>query len=127
VQSANRNALLSLIALLILAPAAAWSSDWTPLLKDQALVDFNEEDLRDYLKVVNELLDAPQPAAPVEWSNPKTGVGARLEVIGQPRVEGFAECRRMRTNVYSSKHKATTRTWTACRASDGAWSLTKGS
>lgn len=122
----NRNALLSLIALLILAPAA-WSSDWTSLLKDKALVDFNEQDLQDYLKVVNTLLDAPQPAAPVEWSNPKTGVGARLEVIDQPRVEGFDECRRVRTNVYSAKHKATTRTWTACRASDGAWSLAKGS
>ena len=122
---ANRNALLSLIALLLLAPAAA-SSDWTSLLKDKALVDFNEQDLQDYLKVVNELLDAPQPAAPVEWSNPKTGVGAHLEVIGQPRLEGFDECRRVRTNVYSAKHKATTRTWTACRASDGAWSLAKG-
>ncbi|HXS90175.1 MAG TPA: hypothetical protein VN705_12530 [Steroidobacteraceae bacterium] len=123
---ANRNALLSLIALLLLAPAA-WSSDWTSLLKDKALVDFNEQDLQDYLKVVNTLLDAPQPAAPVEWSNPKTGVGARLEVIDQPRVEGFDECRRVRTNVYSPKHRATTRTWTACRASDGAWSLAKGS
>lgn len=122
----NRNRLLTLIALLIFAPAAS-TSDWTPLLKDQALTDFNEQDLQDYLKVVNELLDAPQPAAPVEWSNPKTGVGARLEVIGQPRVEGFDECRRVRTDVYSAKHRATTRTWTACRASDGAWSLTKGS
>jgi surface antigen len=126
VRPANLNALLSLIALLIFAPAA-WSSDWTSLLKDKALVDFNEQDLQDYLKVVNTLLDAPQPAAPVEWSNPKTGVGARLEVIGQPRVEGFDECRHVRTNVYSPKHKATTRIWTACRASDGAWSLVKGS
>ena len=125
-QLVNRNRLLTLIALLIFAPAAS-TSDWTPLLKDKALTDFNEQDLQDYLKVVNELLDAPQPAAPVEWSNPKTGVGARLEVIGQPSVEGFEECRRVRTNVYSAKHKATTRTWTACRASDGAWSLTKGS
>ena len=122
----DRNRLLTLIALLIFAPAAS-TSDWTPLLKDQALTDFSEQDLQDYLKVVNELLDAPQPAAPVEWSNPKTGVGARLEVIGQPRVEGFDECRRVRTDVYSAKHRATTRTWTACRASDGAWSLTKGS
>lgn len=122
----NRNRLLTLIALLIFAPAAS-TSDWTPLLKDQALTDFSEQDLQDYLKVVNELLDAPQPAAPVEWSNPKTGVGARLEVIGQPQVAGFSECRRVRTNVYSPRHKATTRTWTACRDSDGAWSLAKGS
>lgn len=126
-QLTNRNALLlTLLTLLVLAPTA-WSSDWTSLVKDQALVDFNEQDLQEYLKTVYALLDAPQPAAPIEWSNPKTGVGARLEVIGQPQVAGFSECRRVRTNVYSSKHKATTRTWTACRDSDGEWSLAKGS
>jgi surface antigen len=126
VQLANRNTLLTLLALLGLAPAA-WSSDWTALVKDQALADFSEQDVQDYLKTVTTLLNAPQPVAPVEWSSPKTGVGARLEVIGEPQVAGFSECRRVRTNVYSAKHKATTRTWTACRASDGEWSLAKGS
>ena len=125
-RSVNRKALLTLLALLLIAPAAS-PSDWTSLTKDKALADFSEQDVQDYLKVVNTLLDAPPPAAPVEWSSPKTGVGARLEVIGQPQVAGFSECRRVRTNVYSPKHKATTRTWTACRDQDGAWSLTKGS
>ena len=125
-QLANRKTLLALLALLVCVPVA-WSSDWTSLVKDQALADFSEQDVQDYLKIVTTLLDAPQPAAPVEWSSPKTGVGARLEVIGQPQVAGFSECRRVRTNVYSAKHKATTRTWTACRDSDGEWSLAKGS
>jgi surface antigen len=122
----HRKTLLALLALLVCVPAA-WSSDWTALVKDQALADFSEQDVQDYLKIVTTLLDAPQPAAPVEWSSPKSGVGARLEVIGQPQVAGFAECRRVRTNVYSTKHKATTRTWTACRDGDGEWSLAKGS
>jgi len=126
VQLANRKTLLALLALLVCVPVA-WSSDWTSLVKDQALADFSEQDVQDYLKIVTTLLDAPQPAAPVEWSSPKTGVGARLEVIGQPQVTGFSECRRVRTNVYSAKHKATTRTWTACRDTDGEWSLAKGS
>jgi surface antigen len=126
VQLANRKTLLALLALLVCVPVA-WSSDWTSLVKDQALADFSEQDVQDYLKIVTTLLDAPQPAAPVEWSSPKTGVGARLEVIGQPQVAGFSECRRVRTNVYSAKHKATTRTWTACRDGDGEWSLAKGS
>jgi len=126
VQLANRKTLLALLALLVCVPVA-WSSDWTSLVKDQALADFSEQDVQDYLKIVTTLLDAPQPAAPVEWSSPKTGVGARLEVIGQPQVAGFSECRRVRTNVYSTKHKATTRTWTACRDGDGEWSLAKGS
>ena len=125
-QLANRKTLLALLALLVCVPVA-WSSDWTSLVKDQALADFSEQDVQDYLKIVTTLLDAPQPAAPVEWSSPKTGVGARLEVIGQPQVAGFSECRRVRTNVYSAKHKATTRTWTACRDGDGEWSLAKGS
>jgi surface antigen len=122
----NRKTLLALLALLVCGPVA-WSSDWTSLVKDQALADFSEQDVQDYLKIVTTLLDAPQPAAPVEWSSPKTGVGARLEVIGQPQVAGFSECRRVRTNVYSAKHKATTRTWTACRDGEGEWSLAKGS
>ena len=123
---AHRNALLCLLAALFFAPAS-WSSDWTSLLKDKALTDFNEQDLDAYLKTVYALLDAPQPAAPVEWSNKKTGVGARLEVLSQPQVAGFSECRRVRTNVYSPKHKAEARTWTACRGSDGEWRLAKGS
>jgi surface antigen len=126
VQPAYRNALLSVLALLVFAPVVS-GSDWTSLLKDKALSDFNEQDLDDYLKTVYALLDTPQPAAPVEWSNPKTGVGARLEVLGQPQVAGFSECRRVRTNVYSQKRKAEPRTWTACRGSDGEWRLAKGS
>ena len=125
-QFTNRSSLLTVLALLVFVPAA-WSSDWTSLVKDKALADFSEQDVQDYLKTVIALLDTPSPAGPVEWSSPKTGVGARLEVIGEPQVEGFSECRRVRTNVYSAKHKATTRTWTACRASDGEWSLAKGS
>jgi surface antigen len=126
VRSLNHKALLTLAALLAIAPAAS-PSDWTSLVKDKALADFSEQDVQDYLKVVNTLLDTPQPTAPVEWSSQQTGVGARLEVIGEPQVAGFSECRRVRTNVYSPKHKAMTRTWTACRDKDGVWSLTKGS
>jgi surface antigen len=117
----------SLAVVLLVVVPAAWSSDWTSLVKDQALADFSEQDVQDYLKTVIALLDTPKPAGPVEWSNPKSGVGAHLEVIGQPQVAGFSECRRVRTNVYSAKHKATTRTWTACRDNDGEWSLAKGS
>jgi surface antigen len=125
VHSAKRNA-LSFLLLLVAFPPFAGSADWGPLLNDKALTDFSEDDLHDYLQAVNDLLDTPLPAAPVEWSNPRTGAGARLEVIGQPRIEGFGDCRRVRTNVYSRKYKAETRTWTACRATDGEWRLTKG-
>jgi surface antigen len=125
VQPVKRNILPFLLALAVFTHAA-WPSDWGPLLNDKALTDFNEDDLRDYLKVVNALLEAPSPSAPVEWSNPRTGAGARLEVIGQPHVEGFDECRRVRTNVYTRKYKPQTRMWTACRDGGGEWRLTKG-
>jgi surface antigen len=115
----------TLLVLVLLAPAA-WSSGWAALLKDQAIGDFNDEDIREYLDTVYALLDAPLPTAPVQWSNPRTGVGAGLEVIGQPRIAGFAECRRVRTNVYSRKHKSQPRTWTACRDAGGGWRLVKG-
>jgi len=123
-RSANRIALLSVLALLTLAPLA-WTSDWGALLKDKALTDFSDEDLRSHLDAVHALLEAPLPATK-EWSNPRTGAGAHLEVIGQPSVPGFSECRRVRTSVYTPKHKAEARTWTACRDSDGEWSLTRG-
>jgi len=115
----------TLLLLVLLAPAA-WSSGWAALLDNQAISDFNDQDIREYLDTVYALLDAPLPTAPVRWSNPRTGAGAGLEVIGEPRIAGFAECRRVRTNVYSRKHKAQPRTWTACRDTDGGWRLVKG-
>ena len=114
-----------LLALSIVAPLAS-PSDWGSLLTSKAITDFSEDDLHDYLKALTAMLDAPHPAAPLEWSNAKTGAGARAEVIGQPQVEGFDECRRVRTVVHTRKYKAETRTWTACRGDDGEWRLTKG-
>jgi surface antigen len=115
-----------LYTLILLAPAAS-AAGWGALLNDTALTDFNDDDLREYLATVTALLDAPQPAAPVEWSNPRTGAGARLEVIGQPQIEGFSECRQVRTHVHSRRYKAQVRTWTACRDADGGWRLVRGS
>ena len=47
----HRQSLLTLLALLVFVPAA-WSSDWTSLVKDKALADFSEQDVQDYLKTV---------------------------------------------------------------------------
>ena len=118
---------LALAAVASLATPAAWAAGWGALLNDKAITDFNDDDVRAYLDTVYALLDAPTPAAPVDWSNPRTGAGARIEVIGQPKIEGFSECRQVRTNVYSRKHKAETRVWTACRDEDGGWRLVRGS
>lgn len=114
------------LLVLVLVASAAWSSGWAALLNDKAITDFNDDDIREYLDAVYALLDAPLPTAPMKWSNPRTGAGATVEVIGQPQIEGFAECRRVRTNVHSRQHKAETRTWTACRDADGGWRLVKG-
>ena len=96
-------------------------------MKDSPIRDFSDEDVRDYLAAVHSFLDAPAPAAPVEWRNERTGAGAHLELLGQPQIEGFQECRRVRTNVYSKKRKAKPRVWTACRdVEDGGWRLVSG-
>jgi hypothetical protein len=125
---ADSSRLIALAALAAIAAAPlAVSAGWGALLNDRALTDFNDDDVRDYLAAVYTLLDAPLPAAPVEWSNPSTGAGARLEVIGEPRIEGFSECRRVRTEVYSRKQKAQARTWTACRDDADGWRLVRGS
>ena len=110
-------------SLALSAPASFAAAGWGAVLKDSAITDFSDEDVRQYLEAVHSLLEAPMPAAPVEWRNDRTGAGAHLELLGQPKIEGFAECRRVRTNVYSRKHKANPRVWTACRDADGGWSL----
>lgn len=115
---------LALTAALLALPA--WSTDWTALTRDSPLADFDDEDRQQYLAAVQSLLDAPLPAAPVTFNNPRTGAGAELKLIGQPSIEGFSECRRVRTSVYSRKRTAQQRTWTACRDTDGRWLLARG-
>jgi surface antigen len=110
---------LALSAAALTAEAAGWNA----LMKDSALSDFSDEDKHEYLDVLQSFLDTPTPVAPVDWRNDRTGSGAHLELLGQPKIEGFDECRRVRTNVYSKKRKAPTRIWTACRGADGTWGL----
>ena len=106
------------------AASTAAAAGWGALMKDSPIADFSDEDVRQYLEAVHSLLEAPMPVAPLDWRNDRTGAGAHLELLGQPKVEGFAECRRVRTNVYSRKRKANPRVWTACRdVDDGGWRL----
>jgi hypothetical protein len=96
---------------------------WGALMKNTPMEDFTEEDLAQYTDVLNGALDAPLPVEPREWRNDRTGSGARIEVLGATKVENFDDCRRVRTDLYSKKHKRLVRTWTACKTADGEWGL----
>ena len=92
-------------------------------MKNTPMEDFTEEDLAQYTDVLNAALNASMPVEPREWHNDRTGAGARIEVLGETKVESFDDCRRVRTDLYSKKHKSLVRTWTACKAADGQWGL----
>lgn len=110
-------------ALALLAAGSTAAAGWGALMRNSPMADFSDEDVRQHMAAVHSLLEAPIPAEPIDWRNDGTGAGAHLELLGQPKIEGFTECRRVRTNVYSKKRKAITRVWTACRDSDGGWRL----
>lgn len=92
-------------------------------MKNTPMEDFTQEDLDQYFDVLYRALNEPMPAEPIEWHNDRTGSGARIEVLGEPKVPDFDECRRVRTDLYSKKRKNLVRVWTACKAPDGSWGL----
>ena len=112
-------------ALLAVSSSTAWCAGWGAILHDSPVEDFNDEDVRQLLAAVKQVLDAPAQSRPVEWSDAESGAGASLSVVGTPKVKGFDECRSVRGSVYSKKRKGTPMTWTACKEPGGHWALVR--
>jgi surface antigen len=114
-----------LAALLIaLACSAAWSAGWVAVLKNSPAEDFDDEDIQLFLANAKTALDAPG-TQPVAWVNPRTGSGGTFEVIGQPKAQSGAECKRVRMTLRSKKQQGNPSTLTACKDADGRWRLAK--
>lgn len=105
--------------------ASPWAAaSWGLAMRDSPARDFDDEDTRQFLAAVRQVLDAPSPPQPLEWRNQATGAGGSLLVIGQPKRQGFVECRRVRSTVYSRRRQGQPQVWTACREdSGGSWKL----
>jgi surface antigen len=104
------------------SPSAVAS--WGLAMRDSPARDFDDEDSRQFLAAVRQVLEAPLPPQPLEWRNQASGAGGTLLVIGQPKREGFVECRRVRATLYSRRHQGQPQVWTACRQeSGGNWKL----
>jgi hypothetical protein len=110
-------------ALLLGSTVDSFAAGWGALLQNTPMEDFSDEDLSQYFKVLNATLNAPMPVAPAKWRNERTGSGATIEILGEPKLENFDDCRRVRTDLYSKKRKNLVRVWTACRGADGNWFL----
>ena len=117
--------ILRAVAALALCAAApiAWSAGWGTLLLNGPAEDFHDEDARLFMEALRKTLESPVSKDPLEWSNPDSGAGGSMAVVGQPQRKGFDECRRVRMTVYSRKRKGTPSSWTACKEPAGRWVL----
>jgi surface antigen len=115
----------ALMVVLAAGLASPWAAaNWGLAMRDSPARDFDDEDTRQFLAAVRQVLDAPPPPQPLEWRNPTSGAGGSLLVIGQPKRQGFVECRRVRSTVYSRRRQGQPQVWTACREdSGGSWKL----
>jgi len=105
-------------------PLPALAAGWGAILGKGPVQDFNDEDIRLYLDSIRKALDATGGGQPVEWRNEASGAGGTLVVTGQAKVQGFAECRRVQSTVYSKKQKGVPSAWTACKdRTSGRWVL----
>ena len=102
------------LAILGVTPAASAAS-WGAILLNGPAEDFHDEDMRLLMDAIRTTLDAPGEPRPVEWRNPDSRAGGSLLVVGQPKVDGYDECRRVRMTLYSKKQKGYPSVWTACR------------
>lgn len=105
--------------------ASPWAAaSWGLAMRDSPARDFDDEDSRQFLAAIRQVLDAPAPPQPLAWRNEASGAGGTLLVIGQPTRPGFAECRRVRATLYSRRRQGQPQVWTACRQEPGGnWNL----
>jgi surface antigen len=110
-------------AAMTLAAVPGQAAGWGAVLGRGPTRDFNDEDLRMLLDAMRQTVEAPGEPEPVAWRNESTGAGGTLQVIGQPKIKGFTDCRRVRVALYSRRQTGTPARWTTCRDPSGRWVL----
>ncbi|HSM22175.1 MAG TPA: hypothetical protein VK876_08210 [Rubrivivax sp.] len=122
--AARRGAVTAMVAM-VAGLASPWAAaSWGLAMRDSPARDFDDEDSRQFLAAIRQVLEAPPPPQPLEWRNEASGAGGTLLVIGRPTRPGFVECRRVRATLYSRRRQGQPQVWTACRQeSGGNWNL----
>lgn len=117
-------AAFSLTAIGALSAFPAQAAGWGALFRDGPIKDLNDEDMRLLLQAVQQTLDG-EGREPVEWSNPASRASGRLTVLGSPRIEGYEECRQVRSVVNSARRRGMPVVVTACRPAQGRWLIVR--
>lgn len=120
-----RLTLACVASLLALIAPLAHAAGWGAILRDGPLEKFNDEDIRLHMETALKVLNSPLSTSPVEWRNDATGAGASFKVLGEPKVKGYAECRRVSATTYAKARKASRSAWTACKDTGGRWLVVK--
>lgn len=124
--NSTRLAIGCMTALLAVATTPlAHAAGWGAILRDTPMEEFNDEDIRLHLETALKALNSPTATTPVDWRNDATGAGASFKVLGEPKVKGFAECRRVRSTTHSKTRKSSSSAWTACKDTGGRWLVVK--
>jgi surface antigen len=110
-------------AAITLAAAPSLAAGWGAVLGRGPTRDFNDEDLRMLLDAMRQTVEAPGTPEPVTWRNERTGAGGTLQVIGQPKIKGFSDCRRVRVELFSRRQTGTPARWTTCKDPSDRWVL----
>ena len=120
----TRNLKRAMLALAI-AVASPWAAaaGWGSLLGNSPAVDFNDDDLRQFIDAMKQALDAPGPPQAVTWRKEVSGAGGTLLVLGPAKFENYGDCRRAQITLYSRKRQGNPAVFTACKDPGGRWLL----
>jgi hypothetical protein len=123
VSRVRRFAPLRLIASAVFALlASAAHAQNLNFLKMSPIAKFTQEDVNLMMANANDVLDAREPSAKKEWSNPKTGASGVAEVRSEFVGNDGATCKRLRV-VNKLNKDSTDVTHTVCKYEGRGWLL----
>jgi hypothetical protein len=110
-------ALLAAAAVMLVVTVHAQNLNF---LKKSPLAQFTQEDVDLMLKNADAALEAKEPQARREWSNPRTGATGTAEVLREFAGADGAPCKRLRI-VNKAKSESTDATHTLCKYESRGW------
>ncbi len=89
-------------------------------MKDTVVAHFTQDDVNTMRSTGSEVLKAQDIGTSRSWSNPTTGNGGSLKLIGAFSSADGRECKKLRVeNHTKTQHRVTAQT--LCRSKDGPW------
>jgi hypothetical protein len=104
----------------VLLFAASTHAQNLNFLKTSPLAQFTQQDVDLMLKNADAALEAKEPQARREWSNPKTGATGSAEILREFTGTDGAPCKRLRV-VNKAKSESRDATHTVCKYEGRGW------